>query len=324
MSNPYAEMQRAVDVVGTSAHPTNKIAATVFGRDLTGGMYSIARTNYWPPAIARTIGTEDDIGDSSGTVHAETVAILASPYTMGASLCVTDPFCPNCAKNIAEAGIKTIYIDHKGFDKDFAARRSGDFESMSMRVCEKAGINVYEIRRKEEKLIPILEIPHAYQPQQDRPVQAEQIMQADAHQLKLIIDAADRAYPGYRLACALGQRTDGKYFALTALAHPAIGYTLDHDMAALEKTDGKYSFIMEPVNRILMNAKRYGMTLIDGLLYSAQVPTSREQVNMAGAGITSLYIGDTQKARDNNALQAMLQMTTAGIMQYKPVRMLAE
>src|SRR5690606_7708262 len=113
----------------------NKIAATVFGHDLAGKPFSVSRTNFWPAAIANSIGTEDDIGDSSGTIHAETAAILAASHTAGAALCVTDPFCPNCAKNIAEAGIKTIYIDHKGFDKDFATRRGGDFQNMSMRIC---------------------------------------------------------------------------------------------------------------------------------------------------------------------------------------------
>ena len=35
--------------------------------------------------------------------------MIDAPFaTDGASLCVTDPFCPNCAKNIAEAGIKRV------------------------------------------------------------------------------------------------------------------------------------------------------------------------------------------------------------------------
>ena len=111
-ASPFDEMQRAVDIVGTSPHPANKIAATVFGLDTTGQPFSVSRTNCWPQSIADRIGMDADIGDSSGTIHAETAAIFAAPVTAGAALCVTDPFCPNCAKNIAEAGIRTIYIDH--------------------------------------------------------------------------------------------------------------------------------------------------------------------------------------------------------------------
>ncbi|MBU0858859.1 MAG: deoxycytidylate deaminase [Alphaproteobacteria bacterium] len=322
--SPFDEMQRAVDIVGTSPHPANKIAATVFGTDTDGQSFSIARTNCWPQSIATHIGTIVDIGDSSGTIHAETAAIFAAPITGGAALCVTDPFCPNCAKNIAEAGIKTIYIDHKGFDKDFAARRGSDFDSMSMRICERAGISVYEIRRKEQILTPIFVAPYNYQPHEDRPVQVEQLMAADAHHFDLLVAEKRAEHGTYRMACALAQdKKHGKFFSLTALAHPAVGYTIETDITALEQTDGKYSFMMEPMNRLLMNAARHGLRLVDGLIYSSQVPTSREQVNLAGAGITSILVGDSGKARDDAALHAMLQMTTAGIMEYRPLRMMA-
>lgn len=312
--SPFTKMQRAVDIVGQSPHPANKIAATVFGLDQAGQSFSVSRTNVWPRLIEERIGTLPDIGDSSGTIHAETNAIFSAPMTEGASLCVTDPFCPNCAKNIAEAGIKTIYIDHKGFDKDFAARRGNDFQNMSMRVCVKAGISVYEIRRKEETLTPIVEIPHDYKPHQDRPVEIDQQMAADRHHFDLLVAEKRQKHGDFRMACAIAAGPDGKVFGLTALAHPAVGYTLDTDLAALEQTDGKYSFIMEPNNRLLMNAARLGLKIVDGLLYSSQVPTSREQVNIVGAGLTSLTVGDVHKARDNAALQAVLQLTTAGIL----------
>ena len=168
--DPYTEMQKAVDIVNTSQHPTNKIAATLFGQDHEGQVFSVSRTNYWPEPILKKIGTTQRIGNSSGTIHAETACIMNAPCTEGASLCVTDPFCPNCAKNMAEAGIKTVYIDHKGFNKDFVARRGDEFENMSMYICESAGISVYEIRRKEKELIPILKIAPAYRPVEDFPV----------------------------------------------------------------------------------------------------------------------------------------------------------
>src|SRR5688572_3388790 len=135
----YELMQQAVDIVQQSEHPTNKVSAAIAGLDVTGTPYAIAKTNYWPEDIKMRIGREARIGSASGTVHAETACLLAAPRTENASVFVTDVPCPNCVKNMAEAGIKALYIDHKGFAKDFALRRGGHFESMSLRICEKAG-----------------------------------------------------------------------------------------------------------------------------------------------------------------------------------------
>lgn len=316
--SPFDEMQRAVDIVGTSPHPSNKIAATIFSHGADGQPFSVARTNCWPQSVLDAFGMDLDVGDSSGTIHAETAAIFAAPATHGASLCVTDPFCPNCAKNIAEAGIKTIYIDHKGFDKDFAARRGGDFENMSMRVCERAGIAVYEIRRKEQILTPIYIPPPTYRPQEDRPVAVEQLFAADEGQFHILVQQKRSDYTDVNMACAIARGPGRTAHALTALSHPAVGYTIDNDLGALQKTDGKYSFMMEPMNRLLMNAARHGLKIVDGMIYCAQVPTSREQVNIAGAGITSICVGDLTKARDGAALMALRQMQDAGIIEYRP------
>ncbi|MCD8520448.1 MAG: hypothetical protein LRY57_04065 [Alphaproteobacteria bacterium] len=143
-------MQRAVDIVLTSPHPTNKIAATLSGKTEDGLDFCISSTNSWPDAILNTIGHGEKIGNSSGTIHAETECILKAPATNGASLFITDPPCPNCVKNMAEAGIKKLYIDHKGFEKDFALRRGDDFSGLSLPLCQEAGMDVYEIRRKEQ------------------------------------------------------------------------------------------------------------------------------------------------------------------------------
>ena len=114
--SPFAAMQAAVDIVNASPHPVNKIAATLFGVDQSGHAFSISRTNNWAAKIKEKIGTDTMIGSCSGTIHAETACIFAAPYTDGTSLCVTDPFCPNCAKYIVASGISSVYIVHKGFE----------------------------------------------------------------------------------------------------------------------------------------------------------------------------------------------------------------
>ncbi len=307
-------MQKAVDVVNLSLHPTNKVAATLF----TDG-FSLSRTNFWPETIISHFGTETDIGNSSGTVHAEVACILAAPAkTDGAALCVTDPFCPNCAKNIAEAGIKTIYIDHKGFDKDFAARRGDHFQNMSMQICARAGINIYEIRRKEERIAPILEIPADYAPANDAPVivTALPATAPEAEFLDMIADC--RANLGHeRFAVALAFSPQGKLFGLCAKSHLAVGYSRRIDVPELHDPHGKYSFVLEPVNRLLMNAARLGLKIHAEYLYASGIPSARELVNLVGAGIGTLHIGDMAQARDAGAIEGLKQLRQCGVLTVK-------
>lgn len=312
--SPFDEMQKAVDIVGTSPHPDNKIAATVFGCGTEEGTaFSLSRTNYWPEAIARHIGTGQRIGGSSGTVHAETACLLAAPRTAGAGLCVTDPFCPNCAKNMAEAGIRTVYIDHKGFGKDFAQRRGGAFESLSMQICERAGIGVYRIYRKDRRLETIFEPPPGYAAAEAAP--AEYTPFASAPCADAFMDAAEKS--GTRRqeknwACALARDGEGRLFFLACGASPPPGFPAE---SSLEKTsDGKYSLTLEPVARLLMNAARRGLKIADGLLLSSQVPTSREQINMAGAGLGRFFVSDPDAARDRDALDALQTLSAAGVL----------
>lgn len=307
--DPFLEMQKAVDIVNSSQHPTNKIAASLFGRGLDGQAFSIAFTNFWPDPILARFGTETRIGSSSGTVHAETACIITAPYTFGAAICITDPFCPNCAKNMAEAGIRTIYIDHKGFNKDFAERRGAAFENMSMQICERAGIDVYRIHRKEERIETILKNPDHYTPVHESPVMPCAVALGAEPGLKAAITNYAGS-TGLPFTVALARDDQGALFSLAAHAHPTIGYA-SHEA---DRAHGKYSLVLEPVNRILMNASRYGLALIDGHIYCSHVPTARELVNLVGAGLSSLQIGDIDCARDTDSITALRQLQDAGIL----------
>jgi dCMP deaminase len=310
---PFQAMQAAVDVVMTSEHPSNKVAAAIF-KDSVG----IEKVNYWPAPIVRAFGREVDIGNSSGTIHAETACILSAPFsTEGASLAITDPFCPNCAKNIAEAGVKKIYIDHKGFDKDFFQRRGNHFDTMSMRVCEKAGIAVYELWRKDERTNAIFE-PHAgYRPKEDSPIHTEPAQATEAA-LKDIIAQAFKIHKGRRFVVAIVKDANDVTLAMTVRGHVVTGFSMQSadDIGMLEARDLKYSFFQEPVNRALMHMARHGMKPLPGFFFSSIVPTSREQVNLAGAGMDAIIVGDITKSRDADGMVAMRQLSNAGIMKY--------
>jgi deoxycytidylate deaminase len=311
---PFQAMQAAVDIVEKSDHPSNKISATLFGPG-----WELSRTNYWPTKIVEHFGKDIRIGNSSGTVHAETACILqAGAPTEGASLCITDPFCPNCAKNIAEAGIKTIYIDHKGFDKDFFKRRGNHFDDLSMRICEKAGISVFELWRKDERMEAIFEAPDNYIPADDSPIYKEPIESPNEGVFNHTITQAFKIHERRKFAIAFVKDRKGNYQALTARGHASIGFTMEDpdDINTIEKVDSKYSLFIEPVNRLMMYMARHGMTLCNDYFFSSQVPTSREQVNLVGAGIKRITIGDMKKSRDPDGLVAMSQLSSKGIIDY--------
>lgn len=304
-------MQAAVDIVQTSPHHTNKISATIFRHDT-----SFTSTNVWPPIIQEKLGIETRIGSSSGTIHAEVNCLLHFPKaTQGANLCITDPFCPNCAKNLAESGIRKIYIDHKGFDKDFAQRRGEDFKSLSFRIATKAGISLYTVYRKDCRIEPIFEVPEDYVPLQNNPIKIEKTsVVPNLYALNQIIASTQVIHK--RWACALAKNALGENFFLVASAHPAIGYTRETDADIIQHKEGKYSFFLEPLNRILMGAHRYGLRLIDGLIWSSEVPTSRELVNCIGADIKTICIGNDEAARDEEAIAASRTLADNGVMQF--------
>lgn len=317
--SPLTYLQKALDLAPKSPHPTNKIAAVLFGTDDGGEEFSVMRTNHWPDPIYEKIGVDTKIGNSSGTIHAETAAILNAPHaTEGCSICITDPFCPNCAKNIAEAGIKNIYIDQDGFDKDFFKRRGDHFDTMSMRMCERAGINVYAINMLREEITTIFEVPDDYTPIEDSPVIKEPVESINDAVFGSVIEEAEDKNKRRKFCIAMVEDNLGNRFALIARAHAAIGYTMQKPDEALDLLTpiGKYSFIQEPVNRMMMYLSRHGYKLYEDYLYCSQVPTSREQVNLVGAEIKRITIGNTQKCRDPQGLKAMQTLGALKILNY--------
>lgn len=289
----YQNMQAAVDIVGSSEHPENKVSASLVGTDKNGISTCVSTTNFWPTPIQETLGTEARIGRSSGTVHAETAAILnlaaqGPKLYKTLEMFVTDVPCPNCVKNMAEAGIHALYIDHKGFEKDFAQRRGHHFEDMSLRICKSAGIPVRRIHRKERTLETILDIPENYRAPEENPVR--------------IFTRRDPAHPlPATYATISAEDSDGKILTMMAEPHPTIGYTSE----TISAPEDKYSFVMQPINRLLMSALRYGLKIDPNSLISSRVPTSREMVNMIGAGGKSLTIADKTQSRTEEGLEAL-------------------
>ncbi len=314
MTTPFEMMQRAVDIVNSSPHPTNKIAASLSGTEKNGHAFAIAETNFWPSSIEKSFGRDTKIGNSSGTIHAETACILHSPHSKGASVFMTDPPCPNCAKNIAEAGIKDVYIDHKGFEKDFAQRRGAEFQSMSMRIFAAAGIPVYELRRKEQNISPVISIEDNYTPPSETPFTLELLGAAPTQNLFVqMIGKAQADYQKTPFALCFAQDpVSGRYQSLSAAPHPTIGFTHKDDLSK----EGKYSFILQPINRLLMSARQLGLKIEPDYIYSKRIPTARELINMIGANYDTLSVGSESESRDEFALLAKTQLENASIFKF--------
>ena len=311
----YTLMQQAVDAVAGSEHPVNKVAAAITGKSTDGASFAHAAHNFWPASIKAKIGTETDIGNSSGTVHAETACLLQAPMTDNSSMYVTDPPCPNCVKNMAEAGVKSLYVDHKGFDKDFAQRRGEDVQELSLEICRKAGINVYKIFRKEKRVESIVHIVEGYMPVIEKRARMEVLQEPPTEEVfKALVEKERAQYKGRTFAVALAADALSKVWMVSAEIHAVAGFT-----AKTASTESKYDLLLQPVHRVLMIAARYGLKIQNGFIYCSRVPTAREQVNLAGSGINSIYLGDDGTARDEYGLQAVKQLTDAGILTVKTI-----
>ncbi|MEM8833013.1 MAG: deoxycytidylate deaminase [Pseudomonadota bacterium] len=311
----FTMMEEVLEAVPRSPHPTNKIAAGIVFDD----EHNLVKTNEWPHIIDEKIGRDTKIGNSSGTLHAETNALFHSPLpTEGAAMFITDPFCPNCAKNIVEGGIKTIYIDRDGFNRDFFKRRGNHFEEMSMRIAEQAGVCVYALNSEDKTIKTIWEPPENYTPPIDNPMSIEEIKEANDSVFSTLLKAGKEKSDGKKYAVALAKNQKNQLFSLIAAAHIVEGFTIQDKRQTVEllSKPSKYSFIQEPVNRMMMQLARHGLTLIDGYLYCSQVPTSREQVNMVGAGIESIHIGNDQKCRDDFGFEAKKLLSSKNIIEY--------
>lgn len=314
-NDPFVLMQQAVDVVNTGDHPTNKISALLHGKHKNGNDFSVVSINLWPKAISDKLGYNSRIGNASGTVHAETMCVINSPCSLNSYIFVTDPPCPNCAKNMAEAGVKKIFIDHKGFEKDFYNRRQEDFATMSLDVFNHAGISVYKIFRKEKRIEPIIE---AEQKQREsflrhnsasgvKIIPVKSSIDNDESFHELINIEKKEQHNDFAIAVASDPESKDRFFIYTEKYFYA-EKSYEEKFDTQSANDRKYSPVIEPANRMLMLASRYGLILETNNIFSSKIPTAREMVNLCGAGFTKITINDISRARDHSSIDAMNTM----------------
>lgn len=304
-------MEDAVGVVLHSEHETSKVAACLF-QPGDAAKPSCAH-NERPAPLRNQYAWDARLGSSSQFVHAELAALSRFGGDLhGAHICVTDPFCPNCAKNLAEAGIRAVYIDHKGFQKDFIARNGGEFESMSMLIAAKAGMNVYELNRKERKLTPILEQATITRPS---PGGIEFFDIPERMTLKWALEMfRDRLGTSEAWALAFVTEKDGTPRGLLVFEALPNGITPDDFLSRTGNT-GKYRFPIDPVTRLFITARRKGFGIIDGMVATAQVPSSRALVNALEFGLKGLILASDIPDHDPTGTATLEDLVKRSILQ---------
>lgn len=321
-ATPLELMEKALEVEARSLHTVHKVGALLRGQDTAKSNFEIGHPNFWPPALAGKFSASEKLGNASTTVHAEIAVLLNAPGTEGAELYITDLPCPNCAKSIAEARIGKVYIDSHAHHAPLGQKMEAYYNKISRPLLEFAGVNIYEIDRAARTVTPLAEISQGAVIPVEKPVEMSLLDKSDMNPAafaRMAERARSRLGPKEPFVACYARTRLGSYTALLVRPHLAIG--LDEDRTAqLAPLLEKYSLTLQPIDRALITAARYGLKIDPAYLYSAHVPTAREFVNLVGAGYTQITIGDSASSRDEWGLQALGQLENRGILTVAPLR----
>jgi len=304
-------MQDAVDHVHDSEHAQNKIASCLFD-PLNDDIYAV-HTNHRPAGLKNIFSPDIHIGDSSQFVHSEVACILSAKQAIeGHALCITDPCCPNCAKAISESGIRHVYIDHKGLDKDFAKRRGSDFESLSLLILEKAGIHVSIVYRKEGRIDPLLKPTIETRTGSSPGIEffdiTAPIPMAD------ILHSFRQRQAHTAWATARIREQNGDINGILVFEGLPQGLT-PHDYAEKRNLQDKYRLPVDPLNRLYFYLKRKGLTLADTEIGSNLFPSSRAFIHSIAMNVRTITIGENTPDHDPNSHDAATLLKNNSILE---------
>ncbi len=304
--NHFKYMELALRAESLSDHEDHKVGALIRGKYNNGDAYEIARSNFWPKLLKDHIGEDKKLGNASTTVHAEVAAICAAPATENADIYITDLPCPNCAKVIAESKIKNVYLDDHAYNTPLGIKIRPYFDEVSSLILGSANINVFKMNVLKKTIDQIITVPKNALTNIQRPIKHIAIDNADINQnnfMKMVEQQrSERAFAACFTKSLLGQ-----YSFMFAQSHRSTGLS-EKTVKLITDSQSKYEATLQPINRLLLSCARYGVKINPEYLYSSQTPTSREFVNMIGAGYSTLTIGDKNKCRDEWGLKALSQL----------------
>ncbi len=306
-------MTKALATEELSEHPTHKVGALLHYENNDSPPIINTHPNFWPDILAKTIGKKNKLGNASTTVHAEIATLCNAQATEGATLYVTDLPCPNCAKMMAEARIQNLYIDSHTHNTPLGEKIKPYFDKISLPILNMAGINVFEMNTETRQSHILSDDKGATLLRIHRPLTHIPIEQSDINEKTFqtyIKTENDRNIP---FAACYAKTPLGQSVFLCAQPHRSIGLSEELE-ERIKQGNAKYEARLQPINRLLMACARYGLNIIPEYLYSSRVPTSREFVNMIGAGYTTIKIGDTSQCRDEWGMKAFMQLKEHNIL----------
>lgn len=311
-TNHFDRMGSALRAEAQSPHPDHKVGALICGTDQNGQYFEHAHHNFWPDLLKKHIGTDQKLGNASTTIHAEMATLFMVPSSRDADIYITDLPCPNCAKTIAQAGIRNVYIDSHTHNTPLGLKIKPYFDQISMLIFRKAGIGVFEMNAPE-KTISCL---------QEKTSRAPQVSDENSYHIRRTDNALSQEKFGQLIqantqtepfAACIATDHNGNAFFIHAKADIAIGLSQE-DAQNIRDNQDKYVPTMQPINRLLVLCTRHSLTINPAYIFSSRTPTSREFVNLIGAGYTHLTIGNQEECRDEWGLKALKQLQDKNIL----------
>ncbi|MGH1402805.1 MAG: hypothetical protein ACRBDL_01030 [Alphaproteobacteria bacterium] len=309
--NHFERMTRALSSESQSPHPTHKVGALICGHDQYEQYFEVSRPNFWPDILEQHFAKHHKLGNASTTVHAEIATIYDTPATDGASIYITDLPCPNCCKMIAESKITNVYIDSHTHQTPLGIKMKPYFDKISTTILTAANINTYEINLQTETIKQLITASETTLRPIHRPLIQTSVDVHDVSEQSFHQQIQETAQKNPYAAC-YAKTPLGQYRFILANAHRSTGLS-EKQAQDIANTQNKYEPTLQPINRLILACARYGLTIEAPYLYSSQTPTSREFVNMIGAGYTNLQIGDKTQCRDKYGLAALAQLTKNNI-----------
>lgn len=281
----FAAVDRAAYTAISSTHPKERVGAVLFSpTDDPKKLRALA--NIVPPELESTFPRDHRLGTASIYLHSEISAFFSATRPVeGLWMAVTTPPCPNCAKMIVEAGIARLFIDTQGLSGAFARERAGDIKDMSMEIFRRAGVSVHLVNRKTSHIKPAVDADTLDIP----PVPANtHRFHVPEGGIATLIPELQRRFEGEAFALARVRLDRGLEQAYLTLASLPPGFTPERYLRSEQDKEGKYRFPVDPMNRLLIHCKRFGLQLMDGHVICSMHPSSRALVNAVAARVHTI------------------------------------
>ena len=304
--------EKAANAAFSSTHQKERVGAILFSPD-TPAETLRAYANIVPYQLAQKFPRDHRLGGASIYLHSEIAAFLNAKHPVeGGYLAVTTPPCPNCAKMIVEAGISHVFVHHQGMHGQFAKERADDIRDMSMEIFRCAGIGVHLVDPQTQTLTTLSDMRASNTPA--APANTH-FFPVPTGGISALAEDLSKQFAGEAFAVAKMKRKDGAEHAYCVLASLPPGLTPERYLKAEKAKEGKYRFPIDPLNRLIIHGKRFGLSIQDGHVLCSLHPASRAMVNAVAAGIQRITTLSMTPDHDAQGIDAAQELQQCGVME---------